>query len=261
MSDIKYCPSCGTTLSLSAGFCHKCGQKQKVSDAEPMVSKEDITSATEEIAQPQVEEKEQAVEQIPAPQPAQAQSNDQEPALNQTLDRTQASEQTHVAAQAPVHAHVQEQARYEAPKVQNPMPEVRNTPTSLDPLSQSHDVKKDPKKKKFPWFFAVLWTILFIAVGGWGFYLYYLYSNGGDFPQFTEDAQRIVLFTVSIALLIYTFSLKLTMKKFKAFPTIILVLALLVIFYLFSMVELTDGDWLHDTVSEITDSILPTSGD
>ncbi len=260
MSDIKYCPSCGTTLSLSAVFCHKCGQKQKVSDAEPMVSKEDITSATEEKAQPQ-EEKGQAIEQVPSPQPAQTQSNDQEPAINQTLDRAQAPDQTHVQVQTLIHNQAPEQVRYEAPKVQNPMPEVRNAPTCLDPVSQSLNAKKAPGKKKFPWFFAVLWTILFIAVGGWGFYLYYLYSNGGDFPQFTEDAQRIVLFTVSIALLIYTLSLKLTMKKLKAFPTVILILALLVIFYLFTMVELTDGDWLHDTVSEITDSILPASGD
>ena len=29
MSEMKYCPSCGTALSASAAFCHNCGQKQK----------------------------------------------------------------------------------------------------------------------------------------------------------------------------------------------------------------------------------------
>ncbi|NMA66569.1 MAG: hypothetical protein GX957_10080, partial [Clostridiaceae bacterium] len=108
--------------------------------------------------------------------------------------------------------------------------------------------------------FTVIWGILFIAVAAWGFYLYYLYVGEYDYPKFTEDVQRILLFSGAIFVLIYTISLKLSMKKFKVVPTIILVIACLVIFYFYCMVELQDGDLLHDFVSDITERVLPVFG-
>ena len=88
-----------------------------------------------------------------------------------------------------------------------------------------------------------------------------LVSPDYDYPVLTEEAQRYVLLTAAIALVIYTLSLKLTMKKLRALPTIILVVFSLVVGYFFCTIELTDGDWLHDTVINITESVIPTSGD
>ncbi len=262
MSDIKYCPSCGTTLALSAAFCHNCGQKQKVSEAEPLVSKENTAPVTEEQAQSQAQE--QSLGQSQAPEQVQTQILEQELVLNQTHAQAQAPEKKPVQAQAPEQTHAQApvHTQTQAPaSAQGMVPPVQQTQNQPANYPQQSGAKKEIKKKKFPWFFTILWFILFLAVGAWGYYLYYLFSVGGDYPQFTEDAQRIVLFTVSFAILIYTLSLKLTMKKLKAFPTVLLVIALLVVFYLFCMVELTDGDWLHDTISEITDNILPAFGE
>lgn len=70
----------------------------------------------------------------------------------------------------------------------------------------------------------------------WGYYLYYLFMAGGDYPRLTEDAQRLLLFAGAVGILIYTLSLRLAVKKLKAVPTILLVISCLVIVYLFSMV-------------------------
>ena len=79
-----------------------------------------------------------------------------------------------------------------------------------------------------------MWLILFTAVCMWGYYLYYLFMAGGDYPRLTEDAQRLLLFAGAVGILIYTLSLRLAVKKLKAVPTILLVISCLVIVCLFS---------------------------
>lgn len=100
-----------------------------------------------------------------------------------------------------------------------------------------------------------MWFILLVAVGIWAYFL--LVSPDYDYPRFTEDAQRIALFTASIAALIYTLSLKLAMRRLKALPTVILVVLALAGFFFFCLVELQEGDFLHDTVANIIESISP----
>ena len=144
------------------------------------------------------------------------------------------------------------------------MSAVKEEKAPEEPQKPINNTKEQPQeiktqeKKRFPWFFTVLWTIMLLAVGIWAYFL--LIDVSYDYPKFTEDAQRIVLFTIAVAFLIYTLSLKITMQRFRAFPTVILVVATLIIFYFFSMVELTDGDLLHDILSNITNSILSSSG-
>ena len=54
------------------------------------------------------------------------------------------------------------------------------------------------KTKRVSMVFAVIWGLLLIGVATWGLYLYYLYVGGFDYPEFTEDAQRIVLFVSAV---------------------------------------------------------------
>lgn len=209
MSDVKYCPYCGTSLTGAATFCHNCGKNQNVETNSVDINAE--ISSVQDIKQ-------------------------------DNADGNKSSEEiTTEAADIPQRAQAAQ-------------------PAALKENGQQKPEIKEKTKKKFPWFFAVIWGLLLIGVAAWGLYLYYLYVGGFDYPEFTEDAQRIVLFVSAVFVLIYTLSLKLSMKKSSVFPAILLVLACLVIFYFYCMVELQDGDFLHDLVSGITDRILPATG-
>jgi hypothetical protein len=127
------------------------------------------------------------------------------------------------------------------------------------PGPQSSASVPEPKKKKFPWFFTVLWLIMLAAVGIWGYFL--LIDPNYNYPVFTPEAQRYVIFTAAVAVLIYTLSLKLAIKKLKAIPAILMVVFGLVIFVLFCMIELQEGNFLHDMVSDLVESVIPAFGE
>ncbi len=110
----------------------------------------------------------------------------------------------------------------------------------------SQDKEEKKAKKRFPWFFTASWSLLLIGAGVWGYFLFFDYSY--DYPVISEDVQRVVLYTVAVALLIYTLSLKLTLRRLKFVPSLLLVLSFLVVFYFFCTIELIEGDILHDLV-------------
>jgi len=152
----------------------------------------------------------------------------------------------------------------EVSAMQQTVSSVFDTPKQVQPIksvAQAGLMEKEKEGKdmsgRFPWFFTGFWSVLLVSVALWGFYLYYLYVGGYDYPEFTRDAQRIVLFVSAVFVLIYTLSLKLLMKKFRVLPTIILVLACLVILYFYCLVELQEGNFLHDFVKDMTERIIP----
>lgn len=266
MSDVKYCPSCGTSLSITAAYCHQCGQKQKLMTPEAAVTSENIPdNATA----------------MPNSEPVSVETS-----LNETIN-SEVSVEPEVSASEM--SSYSTQPVVESPEVIKTPPEVAApvtsdtvtasvtpaapvTPQSVDqspvnpepaPSVQSAAAApsasiKPARKKKFPWVFTVLWVLAAIAVGVWSYFV--CIHPEYDYPVLTEDAQRWILLTVAIALLVYTLTLKLTMKKLKALPTVLLVIAALVVFYFFCMVELTDNDLLHDVLSDITEKIIPASG-
>ncbi len=255
MSDMKYCPSCGTSLSVTAAFCHNCGQKQKVETAEAPVTSEFNLEDT-----------------VPVPSASEPVAIESETAVEEVKDESQAQPEPPAPevdpfSSLPVFDHPELKQGYQMPvvppaapspsypKAEQPMAPISTQPKAVTPPASP----KPAPKKRFPWVFTVLWLIMTVAVGVWSYFV--LLHPEYDFPVLTEDAQRYILLTAAIALIVYTLSLKLTMKKLKALPTVILVVASLVVFYFFCTVELTDGDWLHDTVTSITESILPASGD
>lgn len=237
MSDIKLCPSCGASLSVSALFCPKCGQKQMESNSEPKLSDETLEPKNGDQTSSQGEE--QPVEKVQTPEVA-----------SQAPPTSEIHSETGTTPVTPVSKPI--------PQMVPPPPQQQPVIYPQTPIAKHTPEVKEIKKKKFPWFFTVLWLILLLCVGIWAYFLFV--DAGYDYPIITEDVQRLVLFTVASAFLIYTLSLKLSMRKLRAFPTVILVIAALVIFYFFCMVELTEGDWLHDIVSNITNNIIPTSG-
>ncbi|MCX7771568.1 MAG: hypothetical protein N2376_00460 [Clostridia bacterium] len=300
MSEVKYCPSCGTVLSLSAVFCHSCGHKQKVVSKEEAIQQAETKETGSELKTENTMESheshiDKAVVSLVNPvgtvkqddRPVQASTQEQKPAseaapsvhinmpseshnpstqqdpVSQTAAQTaqkpvlapQATVQPyHTAPMAPVSATQHTSSMAQAPV--QPTQQPYCGPNGI-PVAQT--APQAAAKKKFPWFFFALWFILFIGVGIWAYYFFI--DAGYDYPKFTEDAQRIVLFTVAVGMLIYTLSLKLSVKKLKALPLVILIVGSLIIFYLFCMVEMMDGDPLHDFFSGITSSILPTSGE
>lgn len=50
MSDVKFCDSCGASLSAVALFCHKCGQKQSVIEEKEISPTDDNYSSEQIIA-------------------------------------------------------------------------------------------------------------------------------------------------------------------------------------------------------------------
>lgn len=116
-----------------------------------------------------------------------------------------------------------------------------------------------PKKtRKFPWVFAIAWAVMLVFVGIW---TYCYMDSSYDRPILTGDTMRVVTYVVSIVLLIYTLHIMLLAKKFKIFPTIILILSLLLSFAFYTSYELVEGEFLHDIVSPVTDSIFPDAAD
>jgi len=273
MSDFKFCDSCGYKLSISAMFCSKCGQKQPELMPEPVpapekteepvnaqVSEENMPTIDEE----QTDKSEPVTEGSPAAESGQA-DKITEPEQPQPAVQPQPVIQPQPTTQ-PQPAPQPQPAQQPQPMVQ-PQPTVQPKPQQV--MQPQHQTQYYPQavhinsaqpqdgsvKKKFPWIFTIVWFILFVAVGVWAYFL--LISPNYDYPRFTEDAQRIALFTASIAALIYTLSLKLTMKKLKALPTVIMILLALAGFFFFCLVELQEGEFLHDAVVNIIESISP----
>jgi hypothetical protein len=296
MSDFKFCDSCGNKLSMTALFCSKCGQKQEPvsvpesvpqpeeKEQEPInaqVSEENITSDISAIEEEQITndepinettiEETELADQISESDAEKIDESVTEPILAET-DSPVKSETAEPATQQPQNTYtqpVQQPIQQPQPAIQ-PQPAVQPQPAAQPQPQPQYQSPYYPqsvqtsgtqpqtevvKKKKFPWIFTALWFILLVAVGVWAYFL--LVHPTYDYPRFTEDAQRIALFTAAIAALIYTLSLKLTMRKLKALPTVILVLLALAGFFFFCLVELQEGEFLHDAVVNIIESVSP----
>ena len=284
MSDFKFCDSCGNKLSMTALFCSKCGQKQEPvsvpesvpqpeeKEQEPInaqVSEENITSDISAIEEEQITndepinettiEETELADQISESDAEKIDESVTEPILAET-DSPVKSETAEPATQQPQNTYtqpVQQPIQQPQPAAQpQPQPQYQSPyyPQSVQ-TSGTQPQTEVVKKKKFPWIFTALWFILLVAVGVWAYFL--LVHPTYDYPRFTEDAQRIALFTAAIAALIYTLSLKLTMRKLKALPTVILVLLALAGFFFFCLVELQEGEFLHDAVVNIIESVSP----
>lgn len=304
MSDVKFCSSCGTRLSVTALFCHNCGQKQEIlSQSEPkaayenteqsfindnLVKSVDESSKTETISDDAVineglssneskilsetlvntteeplSESDINVEPKYVEEIAKASSAPAGPITVEPDTQPQSQEISETVDQKMAHNYPQPQVQQPntyQPQSQTLMqPQYNQTSTpQQEAQTQQGGTDKAVKKKKFPWFFSALWLIMFVAVGVWA-YMFFIHPTY-KYPILTEDAQRYVIFTVAVASLVYTLSLKLTMKKLKAIPSILIVLLGLVIFYFFCMVELQDGDILHDAISNLIESVIPASG-
>lgn len=299
MSDVKFCDSCGTGLTINAMFCHKCGQKQvvPVEDDLPATdennNREPNTDTILNNTAPETESTEVAGENDSSNFESQPEDNDEteekdeETVAVEDGDTAAESEEDDELKQAENISHTKDQQEKEIvnepidtspgnfqqeqkpiipqPAITyqaqpQPQPSYQQAPTAQQtPYAQQAAPVPPAKKKKFPWFFTVLWLIMFVAVGIWA-YLYFVHPTY-DYPRFTEDAQRLVLFAVSVAALIYTLSLKLSIKKLKAIPAILMVVLGLIIFVFFCLVELQDGDFLHDTVSNLVESVIPVFGE
>jgi len=266
MSGVKYCFACGASLSMSDLYCYKCGKKQvyvvesELAASKESVNGEHINDSAESNIKPETEKTEVVGEKdssgiIPQPEVNEEKNviDNEKPKIesNENIIETKADEPVNTYAN-----NLDQQQKFAAP--QQPLT-CQSTNTQQAPNVQQATPVPAQKKKKFPWFFTVLWLIMFTAVGFWG-YLYFFYPNY-DYPIFTEDAQRFVLFTVAVASLIYTLSLKLSMKKFKAVPAILMVVLGLVIFVFFCLIELQEGDLLHDMVSDLVENVIPVSGE
>lgn len=280
MSNVRYCIYCGASINPYAVYCHMCGKKQEtwvsaddsgaetaasqeitVDDGENGRPSEDISS--ESFAEDAMEEKlpsnDSRDENEPDSKEAYTTSELNAPG-QENLECSELKEeeseiesQTDKVTAIPAMQQTQpaESADLDSAKQAKPIQSVAQTV----PMEQENESKV--KNRKFPWFFTGFWSVLLVSVALWGFYLYYLYVGGYDYPEFTRDAQRIVLFVSAVFVLIYTLSLKLLMKKFGVLPTIILVLASLAILYFYCLVELQEGNFLHDFVKDMTERIIP----
>lgn len=284
MSDVKFCDSCGTGLSINAVFCHKCGQKQVVPVENELPATDENnnlepnTDTTLNDAEPETEKTEVAGENDFSSDESQQEDKSEEAVAEeegytegpQPTNTYQAQTQTEPQPQPELQLQeeVQSQPEVQPQPLQQPVLQQQYQPQPSFPQAQmaqqapySQQAASVPPagKKKFPWFFTVLWLIMFVAVIIWG-YLYFVHPTY-DYPRFTEDAQRFVLFTVSVATLIYTLSLKLSIKKLKAIPAILMVVLGLIIFVFFCLIELQEGDFLHDMVSNLVESVVPAFGE
>jgi len=268
MSDVKFCFSCGASLSKNDLFCYRCGQKQVVmSKTEPPASNgnnnpEPINDSIMNSEKPETEMIEAADKNVPSGVEPQPDANEEKTVVNnekaeaeskENIEKTQANEPVNTYAdnlnQQQKFATPQHPITYQAPITQQAPYAQQSAPVTTP----------EPKKKKFPWFFTILWLIMLGAVGVWGYFL--LIDPDYNYPVFTPEAQRYVIFTVAVAVLIYTLSLKLAMKKLRAIPTVLMVLFGLIIFILFCMIELQEGNFLHDTVSDLIENVIPVFGE
>lgn len=282
MSDIKFCDSCGNKISITALFCPKCGQKQEtipvLEAAAPIESiEQDATSVTQVVKDDIDFIQEQAFEETVNNENTFDASNSvdtindfenpiAEPVNESVVEPVKADSTIPVenevvkpevpqSQQSTYIPQPQQQTIHQPQVPQQPQPQYQQP---YYPQNTQAPVVQSPaetvKKKKFPWIFSLLWFILLVAVGVWAYFL--LVDPNYDYPRFTEDAQRIALFTAAIAALIYTLSLKLTMRKLKALPTVIMIILALVGFFFFCLVELQDGEFLHDAVSTFVENVL-----
>jgi len=262
MSDVKYCFSCGASLSPDDLFCHKCGQKQVVtveseSASNENINQEPINDSTMNNIKPETEKTESAGDSVSSG--IQPEANEEKTIVINEKGEVLSEENTETIANEPVNTYasnLNQQQSFAAPQ-----PSVTHQAPIAQQVPNAQQAAPVPalKKKKFPWFFTVLWLIMLAAVGIWS-YFYFVHPDY-DYPIFTEDAQRFVLFTAAIASLIYTLSLKLSMKKLRAIPTVLLVILGLVIFVFFCLIELQEGDLLHDMVSELFENVIPAFGE
>ncbi|NLX64449.1 MAG: hypothetical protein GX022_06730 [Clostridiaceae bacterium] len=270
MSDVKFCFSCGASLSLNDLFCYKCGQKQVVTDESESsapngnINREPINDSTSDSSmnsiKPETEKTETAGEKDSSGIVPQPEVNEEKNVINTEKPEAESKDniiETKVNEPVNTYANnLEQQQKFESPK--QPVTYQDSIAQQVPSAQQSAPVPV-PKKKKFPWFFTVLWLILLGAVGIWGYFL--LIDPNYNYPVLTPEAQRYIIFTVAVAVLIYTLSLKLAMKKLRAIPTVLLVLFGIIIFVLFCMIELQEGNFLHDTVSEIFENVIPTFGE
>lgn len=311
MSDVKFCDSCGTGLSLNAMFCHKCGQKQVVLGenelpaTEENINREPISDSTMNNVEPETEKIEVAGEDNISTNEPQPEAKDEEAVvvengdsaveagenyeLKQVEDILQAEDQQEkVIVTEPINTipdnlqqeqkpvipqpaityqeqpqpqpQYQSQPSYQQGPMLQQAPYIQQVPaTQQAPYVHQADPIPSAKKKRFPWFFTVLWLIMLAVVSIWGYFL--LIDPNYKYPMFTPEAQRYVIFTVAVAVLIYTLSLKLSIKKLRAIPAILMIVLGLIIFILFSMIELQEGNFLHDTVSNLVESVIPAFGE
>ncbi|MGI6123847.1 MAG: hypothetical protein ACOYIG_06575 [Acetivibrionales bacterium] len=264
MSDVKFCDSCGVSLSAGTRFCHSCGKEQiVVVENEIPTTTDENTNQESNGTSPEIEsEKSEGANGTDNMYSAINSEVNDENKLVEDISQTEAQPEKPIASeqreQAPVES--QPQVTYQPQPQAQQQPSYQQPPIAQQtPYVQQAAPEQPVKKKKFPWFFTILWVAMFAAVGVWAYFIFVHPTY--DYPILTEDAQRFVLFTVSIAALIYTLSLKLSVKKLKAIPAILLVVLVLVIFAFFCVVELQEGDFLHDTVGNLVESVIPAFGD
>lgn len=264
MSDVKFCDSCGVSLSAGTRFCHSCGKEQiVVVENEIPTTTDENTNQESNGTSPEIEsEKSEGANGTDNMYSAINSEVNDENKLVEDISQTEAQPEKPIASeqreQAPVES--QPQVTYQPQPQAQQQPSYQQPPIAQQtPYVQQAAPEQPVKKKKFPWFFTVLWVLMSAAVGIWGYFL--LVDPNYNYPILTSEAQRYVIFTAAVAVIIYTFSLKITMKKLKAIPTILLVVFSLAIFVLFCLIELQDGNFLHDTVSNLVESVIPAFGD
>jgi hypothetical protein len=268
----NFCPFCGEKFEKPSAFCSNCGKKLIVEEPENSNKPEKIEQETPDIPQQTtvtVEYQQENDDNIET-----AGNNDEESKEDELSEikeiQTESGHESQVTEnESPTLAKMpeqpdpeQEEQTTDTEELQiqpQPQPQIQQQPAHQTPphyyqQQMAQTPKQTEKKKKFPWFFTIFWGIMLLAVAAWGYFLFF--NNNYDKPEITEDTLRVVLYVMSAAAVIYTLTLKLTIKKYKAIPVIVLILFALVIFYNFCMIELIEGDWLHDTISDITNSIL-----
>jgi len=121
--------------------------------------------------------------------------------------------------------------------------------------------KMAKKKKKFPWVFTILWIAMLAFIGIW-VYLWTTYPSSENpintilDEDIIIDVIRVMVPVISAILLIYTLFLKLAVKKLKVVPTILLIIFFLLSAFMFLSFELVEGDWAHDLISPVTETIF-----
>jgi len=268
MGDTKFCHSCGSNIPVAALFCPHCGQKQETIAQEPervvqtpeepaMTPTEDIQvseasagagdQAPEASAQTVVQQPPVETDFIPQ----------QQPNANETTTAA-LQQQTASAGPEPVaqtYGQSPAQPQQPQPVFQQPaQPVQENKPDYAQQLLQAAAPQQKPKKR-FPWFFAILWGGMLIFIGVWivAWFTYPNQSVHNPLNNLTIDTFRILTPVITILLLIYTLNLRLIVKKGKIIPTIVLVLTLLFSVFMFLSFELTEDDWAHQLVRPITE--------
>lgn len=267
MGDTKLCPSCGRNIPGAALFCPHCGQKQETivqkpentvqtpAETIPVQTVESQTTESHSEADSQTTpdvgvQPGQAVQQQPSVEtefiPQQPVAPDSVAAAPQQPESPGSEPAAPNYAQGFVQPQ-QPQSGFQ----QQTQPVQNNKPDYAQQLLQAAAPQKP--KKRFPWFFAIVWAGLLIFTAVW-IILWFTYPESQNpLNYLTVDTFRILTPVVTIVLLIYTLNLKLIVKKGKFIPTILLVLTLLLSVFMFLSFELVEGDWAHDLIRPITE--------